>query len=132
MKKSLKDKEVAQLGDLTKFKPAKIPMFADDASSANNGGASRQGAISNINNENKNQQKAAPMGESEDFKKLFAELQTQMQNSGDNELLKNMAENMKVAADGIGGQLMEAKRATKAIGGLSGMGNMFSRGGINV
>ena len=104
------------------------------SSGASNGSASRQGNISNINNasqddRNNASQGGANMAEAqEEMKKMFSKMLEIQDKGPSSEIFEDMASNMKMAASGIGSQLLEQKNLAKVTKNLGSLGNAFSRG----
>jgi len=104
------------------------------SSGASNGSASRQGNISNINNasqddRNNASQGGANMAEAqEEMKKMFSKMLEIQDKGPSSEIFEDMASNMKMAANGIGSQLLEQKNLAKVTKNLGSLGNAFSRG----
>jgi|TARA_B110000261_G_scaffold164407_1_gene213809 hypothetical protein len=104
------------------------------SSGASNGSASRQGNISNINNasqddRNNASQGGANMAETqEEMKKMFSKMLEIQDKGPSSEIFEDMASNMKMAASGIGSQLLEQKNLAKVTKNLGSLGNAFSRG----
>jgi len=129
-------RNLAQLTTPSPFESTKMSQFANNAGSANNGGATRQGAINTVRTD---KPAAANADMEKSMLKLFEMLQTSQRENldalkiaMDPEVFKGMKDAMERTASGIGSQLLEQKNMTKVTKNLGGLGNAFSRGGFSI